>query len=534
MRDALFYEGKNMAKEKEILRLHLEGFSQREICKALRCGHARVNDLVKASCSTGLTWEAVKSLDDSGIRELLLPSQDSRDTFALPDFESLAHEISRPGVTRKLLWYEYCNSISDTALAPYQYAQFCRLFDRYLKQESATMRLTHVPGQRMFVDWAGGSIQIVDPITGESFAARLFVASFPYSSAMFCRAYPNMSQRFFLDGHMDAFDYFGGVARILVPDNCKTAASKATIYLTEINQTYHEFATYYGTAVVPARIKRPNDKAAVEGAVLTAERQIIAVLRNRRFFSVEELNEVIDERIDIINQTPYQKRDGSRWSVFTSEEKEHLGRIARERFEIPLDKKAKVSLDYHIQVETMRYSVPYRLIGEHLDVRLTSREVTISKGGEVLAVHRRMHGRKGQCSTRAEHMPPAHLRYDQDWSPARFTSWAEKIGPKTLAVIEALLSSKSIVEQAYVPAANILNLAKGGRRDLLESACAELLKRTHLPNYSAIKHVMAGQALAKRVELSFTSAEPERSDALGEAGLVRGACYYASAKRDEG
>ena len=524
-----------MAKEKEILRLHFEGFSQREICRALRCGGERVNRLLKAARQAQVDWEALASLDDGDISDLLLPSLDDRSRFAQPDFEKLAKELCRAGVTRKLLWYEYCNNISDSSLTPYQYAQFCRLFDRYLKGESATMRLTHTPGQRMFVDWAGDCAHIIDPVTGEVGDVWLFVASFPYSAALFARGYPDMKQQSFLAGHMDAFTYFGGVPAIIVPDNCKTATNKASIYLTQINETYYDFASYYQSAIVPARIKRPNDKAAVEGAVLMVERQILAPLRDERFFSLDELNEAIADKVDAINKAPFQKRAGSRWSVFKDEESEHLKDLSPHRFEIAEYKKVKTSLDYHVQIDTMRYSVPYRLIGEYLDARITSREIIISRRGSIVATHRRLHGRKGQCSTISDHMPPAHLRYEQDWSPARFTSWAERIGPATLAVTERVLASREIVEQSYVPALNILNLGRSGKRSLLEEACCELLERgMHTPTYSAIKHTMA--ALSTSRQATGTTPKPieaRREDRLSDVGYVRGADYYATRDSQE-
>jgi hypothetical protein len=383
------------------------------------------------------------------------------------------------------------------------------------------------------LDWVGDCGKTIDAVSGEAYKIPIFAASFPYSAALFAKAYPDMKQASFLAGHMDAFEYFGGVPSILVPDNCKTAANRATIYLTEINETYWEFATYYQTAIVPARVRKPQDKAAVESAVLLIERNILAPLRDERFFSIAELNRAIRERIDSINKAPFQKREGCRWSVFENEEQEHLKDLPSTRFEIAQYKVAKVSVDYHIQIDTMRYSVPYKYIGEKLDVRTTSKEITISKAGSTVASHLRLYGRRGQCSTNKEHMPPAHQRYDQTWSPARFTSWAERIGPSTLKAIQALLDSKEIVEQAYVPALNILNLGRKGKRELLEAACADFMSRSYTPpTYSALKNIMT--ALAASQDIAVMPLETSQyADSVQDSGLVRGASYYSKDRGED-
>lgn len=519
-----------MVKEKEILRLHFEGLPQRDICIALKSGHSTVSRLIAAARESGITWEAVSVMDDADIRDLLLPRDSRSQSFAQPDFERLAKELLLPGVTRKLLWHEYSTNITATDIAPYGYAQFCRLFDRYLRVNGATMRLNHEPGQRMFVDWAGSCFEVLDSVTGTTLKAWLFVACLPYSAIIFARAFFDTKQASWMEGHMAAFEYFGGVPYIVVPDNCATATDRSSIYLTVINEQYYEFISYYQSAVVPARVRKANDKALVESAVLICERNILAPLRHERFFSLTELNDAIAEKLDAINDTPFQRRDGSRRSVFELEEKDCLKPLPPERYEKAEYKQVKVSADYHVSIETMRYSVPSRLIGETLSARITASAVCLYKGYEEVAAHKRLYGKKGQYSTVREHMPKKHQEADITWTPERFERWADEIGESTALVVRSILSSKSIVEQAFVPCLNILGLAKKGRRELLESACRQIIERGGYPTYTLIKNTMAALKASGTTQQSVE--EVNAFDRLGDAGYVRGADFYSIGRKD--
>jgi transposase len=517
-----------MSKEREIMRMYFEGHAQRDICAALRCGHGRVTELVKATKATGLTWEALSKLDDADICDLVLPTKSAQSNRAELDMAYIGRELAKPHVTRQMLWEEYCSNITDETLAPYQYSRYCELIDEHLRATGAIMKLTHVPGQRMFIDYAGDTATITDAVTGAKTKAYLFCTSLPYSAIIYCRAYLGMEQASFHDGHICAFEYFGGVPAILVPDHCATATNRTAVCGTLVNRQYYDFADYYHTAVVPARVRKPNDKALVENAVYICERQILGYLRNERFFTLGELNEAIALRVDEINARPFSKREGCRASVFETEERHLLKSLPEERYETAEYKVAKVSVNYHVYVKGMYYSVPYRLIGKQVDVRITGREVAVSYLGDTIASHVRRYGRKGQYSTMHEHMPPKHQQYDQDWSPERYRKWAVQIGTSTLAAIEEVLASKVIVEQAYVPCMNILNLAKKGKRDLLEQACSELMSRNAYITYSAVKNTMA--AIRKRSERPSDAqqAQADFSDTLKDAGAVRGARYYGN------
>lgn len=523
-----------MAKEREILRLHFEGESQRDICAALKVGHSRVSTLILAARAIGISWEAAGIMDDSAIASLLLPDQTRESSYAKPNFKRLAKELERPSVTRKLLWSQYCSNISDENTALYGYAQFCKLFDEYLMSSKATMRLTHEPGRRCFYDWAGQVAHVTDDITGAEHKAYLFVACLPFSAYTFVYAFPSMEQRHWIAGHILSFEFFKGVPAILVPDNCSTATDRSPIYTILINDTYREFASYYASAVVPARVRRANDKALVESAVLIAERQILAPLRDEKFFSFAELNEAIATRVAIINEAPFQKRPGSRLSVFCEKEASCLKPLPPIRFELAEYKVAKCSIDYHVQVDSQRYSVPHRLIGKKLEVRLTEREVKIYEGRDEVASHKRLYGQKGQYSTIRDHMPASHQNYDNDWSPERFLRWADGIGSATRWVIEYVLAAKVVAEQAFVPCMNILNLARKGKRELLEEACVQIQAREGIPSYTAVKNTMAAIKTTKDIagasELFF--GEQKTTDGLGGAGLTRGSGYYSIGSED--
>jgi transposase len=523
-----------MAKEKQILQMHYEGYSQHDICAALRCGHSRVSGLLAAARKMNLKWEAVSELSDGDIVKMLLPPKPNmKQRYAEPDFEKLTKELSKPDVTRKLLWYEYCTNISDKMLTPLQYSQFCNLFDEHLQVTKATYRIVHEPGKRMFVDWAGSVGHITDAVTGVIYDVYIFVACLPYSAMIYAEGFIDMKQLSWTVAHIHALEYFGGAPAILVPDNTKTAVNRGPIYTTLINVRYDELAEHYGCAVIPARVRRPNDKALVENGVNIVEKSVLAAFRNDTFFSLTELNDAILHKVDDINDAPFQRRPGSRLDIFNDEEKEHLHSLPAAKFELAEFKSAKVAPDYHVQIESMRYSVPYTLIGKACEVRMGTVRVDVLYGKRVVATHKRLYGKKGQYSTLADHMPPAHAAYDPSWTPERYERWADSIGPNTRAVIDAILSSKIIVEQAFVPCMNVLGLAKRGRRELLEQACGTINVSEMTPTYSLIKNTM--EALKAKHRLARTAYEDHSMspDKLGDVGHVRGSDYYRGKEGDD-
>jgi len=525
-----------MAKEKQILLMHFDGFSQRDICVALKCGHERVARLIGEAGRAGLDREAICNLDDMQIASLLMPPKSrSPKRHAAPDFERLSKELEKPDVTRKLLWYEYCNDISGENLVPYQYAQFCKLFDEHLASSKATYRIKHEPGRRMFVDWAGSVGHVTDAVLGNILDVYIFVACLPYSAMLYAEGFMDMKQPAWTAAHIHAFRYFGGSPAILVPDNNATSVLRTPIYVTLINERYEELATHYGCAVIPARPKKSNDKALVENGVNIVEKSVLAAFRNDTFFTLAELNEAIFKKIDEINAAPFKRRPGSRLEVFEAEERECLRPLPEACFELAEYRTAKVAPDYHVQVDTMRYSVPYKLIGKQCDIRFTTYRVDIMCGGGIVASHDRLHGKKGQYSTKPEHMPPAHAAYDAKWTPDRYQRWADSIGPNTRAVIELVLSEKVIVEQAFIPCMNILGLARNGRRELLEKACESIVANGHPPTYSLVKNTL--EAIKAKRKLADTPACPasdgKDGSRLRDEGYVRGSDYYRGKKGGE-
>jgi len=517
-------------KRKEIIRLLREGVSQADICRALHCSKRDVSATARMLKDTGITGEALADLTEDDVRQLACHRDPAPTVYIEPDLERIARELKRPGVTRKLLWYEYGNTVTDSGAKLYSYQQFCKLIDRHLSQTGAVMHLRHTPGRTLFVDWAGDTLAIKDRVTGTTSKVYLFVACLPYSGYFYTEGFIDVKQTSWLDGHMNAFTFFGGVPQILVPDNCATATDRSPIYVTVINSAYYEFAEHYQTAIVPTRVRRPKDKAMVEAAVGLVERWICAPLRDQVFFSLSELNEVIWAKLSAILAQPFQVREGSRESVFFAEERAALKPVAPVRFDLPQWRHAKVAHDYHVQIDYMRYSVPYRLIKETLDVRLTSKQVELFKRGELVAVHQRLYGRKGQCSTATEHMPPNHQYHLSSYSPERFRRWATSVGSACEIVIESVLASRPIIEQAFVPCANILGLSRGGRSELLEAACARFNEFGVLASYTQIRHQMEAIRKSRETVIAPDTGspgaveEPAGDDTLGR---TRGAGYYS-------
>jgi len=320
-----------------------------------------------------------------------------------------------------------------------------------------------------------------------------------------------------IDAHVHAFEAFGATGRLLVPDNLRTGVSKADRYEPALNPAYARLAEHYGTAIVPARVKRPRDKPVVEGSVRFVANQVAAVLRDRRFVGLAELNEAIFDEVAQINARPLQKREDSRRIVFVRDEKPLLTPLPPVRFELADLRKAQAAPNYHIQVDRNFYSVPSTLIGRSLDVRLTSRTVEVFDSGERVAAHARLHGVRGRYWTVTSHMPEGHRHRLADWTPARFEQWAATIGPNTVAAIQAILASRKIVEQSYRSCLGVMSLAKkpGGTAGL-EDTCGQALAATPSPSYTLIKKLWAG----------WQASDPPPVPSLGDAGFVRGSDYY--------
>lgn len=509
-----------MVEYREILRLHSLGLSKRNIAGSVSRSRDTVSDVLERAAKQGLKWPLPLELTDTEMKSRLYPEKEKpASNPRTPDFEHVHEELAKPGVTMTLLWDEYCASCSDIGEIPYQYSQFCRMYRKYALGNKAVMRISKKPGERMEVDWAGQSAFIQDSATGAQLPVHIFVAVLPASQYTYVEAFSSMNLQSWISGHINAFAFFNGVPRIVVPDNLKTGVEKADWYSPVINKTYHEMAEHYDTAILPARVRHPRDKASVESTVGHVSTWIIAALRDNRYFSVPELNEDIRERLLRFNERPFQKRPGSRKSAFLEEERDLLMPLPRDSFEIAIWKKATVAFNYHIVVEGQYYSVPYEYIKHVVEVRITGRTIEVFYNGVRICSHPKLSGHSGQYRTSDVHMPPKHKRAG-DWNSERFISWAESMGPNTAEVVSSLLFRHKVEQQGYRSCMGLLKMADKYSAQRLEAACARALSYTPNPTYRNISAILqSGQDKVTH------NKSPEVHE-IQEHSFIRGAKYY--------
>lgn len=400
------------------------------------------------------------------------------------------------------------------------YSQFCYYYQQYATTTKATMHIHRKPGEQLEVDWAGQTTPIVDSETGDIINAYVFVGALSSSQYAYVEAFLSQNQECWTTAHVNMYKFFGGATRILIPDNLKTGVEKATWYSPEINKTYQEMAEHYGTAVIPARVRKPKDKPNAEGSVKIISTWIIAALRNQKFFSLAELNNAIREKLQIYNSKPFQKKAGSRLSVFLEEEKPMLLPLPVAPYELATWKIATVQFNYHISVDKMYYSVPYEYIKHKVDVRITRNIIEVFFHQLRICSHPRLHGRPGQYSTVTDHMPEDHKKYTQ-WNAARFISWGESVGSNTAITVKAILSSHKVEQQGYKSCMALLKLADKYSLPRLEAACTKALTYTPSPSYKNIKTILTtGQDKLAVEEVSSAK------DNSASYGFTRGADYY--------
>ena len=377
-----------MRKLKEVLRLRFGlGLQQNQIARSCSIGQATVHRYLHKAAAAGLTWPLPEDLDDRRLEELLFPAAVGRPSHAirsLPDFAEVRRQLqTHKHLTLQLVWEEYRETQPDG----YGYSRFCELYDRWSRNQDVVLRQEHRAGEKMFVDWAGDTIPLHDPRTGEITPASLFVAVLGASTYTFARATLSQDLGNWVDCHVAAFEYCQGTPRLVVPDNPRTGVDRACRYEPDLNRTYHEMAMHYGVAVMPARPRKPRDKAKVENAVLLAERWIIAALRHHKFHALAELNEAISELLEKLNHRPFRKREGSRASLFAELDRPALQPLPAERYILAHWKTVRASIDYHVEVDRHYYSVPYQLAGQKLEARFTATTVEIFHGGKRVASH---------------------------------------------------------------------------------------------------------------------------------------------------
>lgn len=511
----------SMRKIKEILRLRwAAGLGVRQIARSCNLSHSTVSDYLARAQAAGLSWPLPEHLDDAALENLLFrPKGRVRGrTYPEPDFAYIHRELRRKGMTLHQLWLEYKQEHPDG----YQYSRFCELYQEWHKGLDVVLRQTHRAGEKVFVDYAGQTIPVIDPVTGNVVPAYLFAAVLGASNYTYAEATLSQDLLSWISAHIHAFEFFGGVPRIIVPDNTKTAVSSPCRYEPDLNPTYQEMAAHYGAVVIPARPRKPRDKAKVETGIQVAERWILARLRDRQFFGLASLNEAIREGLHELNERPFQKLEGCRRTLFETLDKPALLPLPPVRYEFAVWKKARVNIDYHIEVEHNYYSVPYQLVRQEVDVRLTAGTVEVFHRGRRVATHARLHGR-GAFSTDPQHRPAAHQRY-LEWSPSRLVSWAEGIGPHTARLVAALLETRPHPEQGYRSCLGILSLSKRYPTDRLEAACRRALAMGAI----AYRHVKS--ILEKGLDRLPPESESDRPPILPRHENLRGPGYY----REEG
>lgn len=507
-----------MTNYRELLRLKSLGLNNSQIADSLQCSRTTVVAVLERAKAAGLALPVSVSISDKELEEKLYPSTPGKAVYKMPDYAYIHKELQRSGVTLNLLWLEYCDQCRAAGEIPYQSTQFNKYYADYLAKTKATMHLNHKPGEVMQVDWAGDTASVIDTDTGEIIPVYVFVATLPYSGYSYVEGFFSMNQEAWTTAHVNAYKYFGGVSRIIQCDNLKTGVEKHGKDEVILNKSYQELAEHYGTAILPARVRSPKDKAAVEGTVGIISTFILAALRNRQFLSLAELNEAVWGRLEAFNHKPFQKREGSRASSFT-EEKPFLRPLPPRPFELATWKVATVGPNYHIAVERMNYSVPFEYIKQKVDVRLTRATVEVFFGGNRICSHLRLYGRFNQYSTIQEHMPPEHQKYVQ-WNGERFIHWAGKVGSCTQTVIRAILCGYKVEQQGYKSCMGLLKLADKYTPERLENACKRALEYTPRPSLKNIQTILSsGQ----------DKAVPEQdavSRSSSQYGFTRGAEYY--------
>lgn len=511
-----------MRKILEVLRLRFESkLSHERIAAATRMSKGAVTNYLSRAKAAGIVWPLPVHRDDVELEALLFartaPLVERR---AAPDLAHIHQELKRKGVTLLLLWEEYATAHAGEA---YSYSQFCLLYRGFAARLKRSMRQLHQAGDKLFIDYAGQGVPIIDAASGEIHRAQIFVAVLGASSYTYAEASLTQQLPDWIDSHVRCFEYMGAVAALLVPDNLKAAIKRACRYEPECTSTYEDLARHYGTAILPARPYRPRDKAAAEMSVLLVERWILARLRNRQFFSLEELNAAIRALLIDLNNRPFKKLDGCRRSAFETIDRPAMKPLPATRYEFAEWKKAIVNIDYHVECDERYYSVPHALVKQTVEVRATARTVECFFKGKRVASHLRA-AKRGKYATLPEHMPESHRKHMQ-WTPGRLLNWALSIGPATRDVVKWQLENRPHPEQGYRACLGLLNLAKHYGAARLEAACRRALA-IGSPKRKSIKSILDAKLdqhpdLFPATENTVCTSSPAHSN-------VRGADYFRS------
>ncbi len=506
----------SMRKVREVLRLSWGGkLSTRAVARSCGVGRTTVREYLRRAIRAGLSWPLPDGLADKELGALLFPAPVSAHNAPrpLPDWKTIHQELKRKGVTLFLLWEEY------KAIHPdgYEYSRFCDFYREWAGKLPVWMRQEHKAGEKLFVDYSGMTMPVVNSKTGKAGQAQIFVATLGASNYTYAEATWTQTLPDWIASHVRALEFLGAVPSLIVPDNLRSGVSYSCRYDPDANPTYREFAEHYGTAILPARVYKPKDKAKVECGVQGVQRRILAKLRNRTFFSLAELNQAISILLVEYNRRSFQRLEGSRRSLFEKIDKPALMPLPQTRYEYAEWNKARVNLDYHVRADEHYYSVPYRLVKEEVQIRSTITAVEVFHNGVRVASHLRSH-QKHRHTTRKEHMPEGH-RAHAEWTPGRVMRWVGKAGEATAEIAERIIASRPHPEQGFRACMGIKRLGETYGTDRLEAACKRALA-IQSPSYRSVKSILKNGLDRKPLNTPSCKAPPIEHE------NVRGADYY--------
>lgn len=480
----MFVKEVSMYKVKEILRLRFESkLSQRKIGASLGISYGVVNKYIVRAKEKGYQWPLPEGMTEVELKNSLKGKPKCLPKIAEPDYPIIHQELKRKGITIQLLWEEYKQANDDKGVS---YSQFCLKYRKWRKHQKISMRQVHKAGDKLFIDYCGPTVDILDPETGEIRPASIFVATLGASNYTYVEATWNQSLPNWIASHERAFRFFGGVPALLVPDNLKSAVSNPCRYDPEINRTYADFVAHYKTAVLPARPYKPKDKSKVENAVLVVERWILARIRHQTFVGLAELNIQIKKLLDNLNERPFKSLPGCRRSQFESIDRPELRPLPLCLYDYAEFKKVRVNFDYHAHVYENHYSVPYGLVQQQIEARITTSTIEFFHNGNRVSSHVRKYT-KGESSTHVSHMPKSHQKH-MDWTPGRFISWAKKIGEATESVVLHQLD-RPHPEQGYRACLGLLSLSKKYSKERVNEACKRAAA-VQSPNIRSISSIL--------------------------------------------
>ncbi len=505
----------HMRKTMELLRLTKGGhLSINQSALVCHIGRSTAQSYVERFEKSGLSWPLPEGMTAAELEErLFVPMERVSAEKRFPiDLKYLAEEMRRPNLTLALLWEEYKQNHPDG----YQYSQFCERYRRYMKTVNYSMRMEHKAGEKGFVDFGEG-LKVVNSETGEVTSTSLFVFCWGASNYLFAKATRGEDLQSWIKVNMDALTFFGCAPKVIVPDNLKSAVTKACRYEPEANPTYADFASHYGIAIMPTRPSAPKDKGKVEAGVKFAKRWILAKLRNRIFTSVDEINIAIPELQELFNNKIMKSFGKSRKTLFESLDKPNAIFLPDLPYEFAEWKVATANINYHIEYEGHFYSVPYQTIHQRVEVRATASSLEVFLKGKALCCHRRSYVKNGYTTVK-EHMPAAHQKY-LEWSPERILNWAEQLGPFVREMAQKIIEDRAFPEQAYRSCLGLIRLEKRYTRERLNRACERAILYRNF-RFTAVKSILAKGLDSQPMKQSIPLQKPIVHE------NIRGAKYY--------